>query len=239
MTNLSVIIPAFNEESRLGPSLSRIREYFAAAGIKYEIIVVDDGSADGTASVASGFDSDCVKTISNTINRGKGFSVRRGVMEASGEMILFSDADLSTPIEEFEKLKIAMERTGADVAAGSRALAASEIVRRQPFYRELMGKVFNKIARLLTFGGIKDSQCGFKLFRREAAKTLFGAAVIDGFAFDAEIIFLAQKKGLKVAEVPVKWFDNPNTRVNAVSDSARMLAELIKIRLNYISGKYK
>lgn len=241
MIKITVIIPAFNEEERLGPSVEKIVSFLEGQGKSYEIIIVDDGSTDKTLSVAEQFvarGGGAVKVLKNETNRGKGFSIRRGMAEADGEMILFSDADLSAPMEELPLLEAAINNAGADMAAGSRAARGSKIIRHQPFYREFMGKVFNKIARLLTFGGIKDSQCGFKLFRRETAKKLFSLSRIDGFAFDAEIIFLAQKKGYKVVEVPVRWANSPNTRVSAIRDSARMFAELVKIRMNYIAGIY-
>ncbi|MDI6757440.1 MAG: glycosyltransferase family 2 protein [Endomicrobiia bacterium] len=241
MINITVIIPAFNEEERLGPSVEKIVSFLERQGKSYEIIIVDDGSTDKTLSVAEQFaahDAGAVKVLKNEMNRGKGFSVKQGVAAAAGELILFSDADLSTPMEELSSLEAALNATGAAVAAGSRAMAGSKIIRHQPFYREFMGKVFNKIARLLTFGGIKDSQCGFKLFRREAAKKLFLLSRIDGFAFDAEIIFLAQKKGYEVVEVPVRWTNSPNTRVSAIRDSSRMFAELVKIRMNYLARRY-
>jgi dolichyl-phosphate beta-glucosyltransferase len=237
--NISVIIPAFNEEKRLGPTIERILAYLAADGGDFEILVVDDGSSDGTAAVAGSFGTaGSVRLIKSDVNRGKGFSVKLGVEASRMEFILFSDADLSTPIEELSKLKSSLDTSGADVAVGSRAARGADVALHQPFYREMMGKIFNKIARTLTFGKIKDSQCGFKLFRREAAKKLFALSRIDGFAFDAEIIFLAQKKGYSVVEVPVRWLNNPNTRVSAVKDSAKMFIELIRIRINYILGRY-
>lgn len=237
--NISVIIPAFNEEKRLGPTIEKILDYLTAGGGDFEILVVDDGSADGTAAVAESFAArGKARLIKSAANRGKGFSVKRGVEEARMEFILFSDADLSTPIEELSKLKSSLDASGADIAVGSRAARGADVALRQPFYRELMGKVFNKIARALTFGKIKDSQCGFKLFRGDAAKKLFALSRIDGFAFDAEIIFLAQKKGFGVVEVPVRWVNNPNTRVNAVKDSAKMFIELVKIRINYMLCGY-
>ncbi|PKN02066.1 MAG: glycosyl transferase family 2 [Elusimicrobia bacterium HGW-Elusimicrobia-1] len=237
--NISVIIPAFNEEKRLGPTIERMLAYLAADGGDFEILVVDDGSADGTAAVAESFAArGKVRLIRSDVNRGKGFSVKRGVEEARMEFILFSDADLSTPIEELSKLKSSLDGADADMAAGSRAATGADVALHQPFYREMMGKVFNKIARTLTFGRIKDSQCGFKLFRKNAAKKLFALSRIDGFAFDAEIIFLAQKKGFGVVEVPVRWINNPNTRVSAVRDSVKMLVELVRIRINYMLGRY-
>lgn len=243
MTELSIIIPAYNEAQRLKPSLERILDYLKDSGINdYEIIVVDDGSSDGTSeSVGDMVSRKDITIIKNDRNRGKGYSVRRGVMEARGDYILFSDADLSTPIEEYEKLRNALtdEASPADIAIGSRALKGSDIIRHQPIYRELMGKIFNKMARVLTFKKIKDSQCGFKLFRREAAKKLFGLSRVDGFAFDAEIIFLAQKLGFIVKEIPVRWVNSPNSRVNPLKDSAKMFIEVVKIRLWWLEGRYK
>jgi dolichyl-phosphate beta-glucosyltransferase len=167
--------------------------------------------------------------LCNEQNRGKGYSVRRGALEAAGEVVLFSDADLSTPIEEVEKLERAL-RDGADVAIGSRALAESDIQIRQPFYRERMGKVFNLLVRLLVFPGISDTQCGFKAFTREATREIFSRQTLPGFAFDVEILYIARLLRCRVKEVPVIWRDSPQTKVGALRDSFRMFRDILKVR---------
>jgi len=241
MTELSVVIPAFNEEKRLRATVLKVIDYFERRGLRdFEVIVVDDGSRDNTAESVGDLASEGkIRILRNEKNRGKGYSVRRGVLDSSGGYILFSDADLSTPIEEYEKLRAALDAGSADIAIGSRALKDSEVIKHQPFYRETMGKVFNRIARALTFKKIRDSQCGFKLFRRDAAKKLFSISKTDGFAFDAEIIFLAQKMGIGVAEIPVKWVNSPNSRVNPLRDSLNMFFEILKIRIRWMKGEYK
>ncbi len=235
----SVIIPAFNEEKILRGSLEKIISFLGPKSPEYEIIVVDDGSTDGTsATIEKYIVSKEINLVRYENNRGKGFAVRAGVEKAEGEYILFSDADLSTPIEEAEKLLRETEQKNFDIAIASRALKESQIDVRQPIYRELMGKIFNKIARIFTFSGIYDSQCGFKLFRKTAAKRLFSISRINGFAFDVEIIFLAQKFGYSITELPVRWLNNPNTKVSALSDSLKMFFDVIKIRINYLRGLY-
>ncbi len=243
MTELSIIIPAYNERARIGATLAKIRDYLKIKhNESYEIIVVDDGSVDDTSKIAAEFTSGDfnLRVFKNEINRGKGYSVRRGVIESDGDYILFSDADLSTPIEEYDKLRAVLDAdSSVGIAIGSRALKSSQIIIHQPFYREWMGKIFNKIARVLTFKKIKDSQCGFKLFRKETAKKIFELSRVNGFAFDAEIIFLAQKMGFGVREIPVRWINSPNSRVNPVKDSLKMFFEILKIRWWWLTGKYK
>ncbi|OGW79430.1 MAG: hypothetical protein A3G33_03325 [Omnitrophica bacterium RIFCSPLOWO2_12_FULL_44_17] len=234
---LSIVIPCYNEEQRIGKSLETIHSFVRNINIEHEIIVVDDGSSDRTCEVVlncCGGENETHRLLRNEKNRGKGYSVRRGVLEATGDYILFSDADLSTPIEEALRL-IAKLEDGFDVAIGSRALPNSKVEIRQNFFRELMGKIFNKIARLLTFKGIKDSQCGFKCFKREAAKKIFSLQKLDGFSFDVEVIYLAQKIGFKVAEIPVIWRNSTASKVNVVADPIKMFFDLIKIRVMHIN----
>lgn len=239
---LSIIIPAYNEERRLGRTLRRIRDYFAAtpvgaAGI--EIIVVDDGSTDGTAKVAR----DCVREIpylrlvSNGANRGKGYSVRHGMLEAKGRVALFTDADLSAPIEEYEKLSAALQ-AGNDVAIGSRALDRSLISVHQSRFREVAGMIFNCFVRLSTGLPFLDTQCGFKAFVREPCRIIFEQQRIERFGFDPEVLFLARRHGLRVAEVPVRWAHNPATKIHMLRDSLMMFVDLIYIRWNWILGRY-
>lgn len=230
--DLSIIIPAYNEEIRLGPTLEDIKGYMDSRGLDYEVIVVDDGSDDGTVRLAGASRlayAGKLKVLSNQRNMGKGFSVKRGVEEARGDYILFSDADLSTPIGEMEKLLSGL-KDGADVAVGSRASRESRVVVRQPFFRQTMGKVFNFLVRLILGENISDTQCGFKAFRKDAAKSLFRQMSVAGFAFDAELLFLARKKGLKVTEVGVVWKNSPISKVDPLSSSFSMLRDVLKVR---------
>lgn len=226
--HLSIVIPAYNEERRIGGTLESIARYLHRKPYRAEVIVVDDGSSDATVSVARKAPGSPA-ILCNEQNRGKGYSVRRGALEAAGEVVLFSDADLSTPIEEAEKLDEAL-RQGADVAIGSRALPASDIQIHQPFYRERMGKTFNLLVRLFVFPGISDTQCGFKAFRREAAREVFSRQTLPGFAFDVEILYIARRLGYTVREVPVIWRNSPETKVGALRDSIRMFSDILKVR---------
>jgi dolichyl-phosphate beta-glucosyltransferase len=239
MNKLSVIIPAYNEAGRIAPTIARVHEYLSARGHDFELVVVDDGSTDGTREVVleSARSMPGLRLITNGVNRGKGFSVRHGFLESTGEYVLFSDADLSTPIEELESFLPEMDN-GADIVIGSRSLAGSRIIKRQPIYRVLMGKTFNKLVRALTVRGIVDTQCGFKLFRRSTCAELFRAQKVERFAFDVELLFLAARKGLTIRELPVKWINSPFSKVNMLRDSARMLLDIIRIRLNYMAGRY-
>jgi dolichyl-phosphate beta-glucosyltransferase len=240
--DLSIIIPAYNEGQRLGRGLSRIREYFAGqpvgiAGI--EIIVVDDGSTDDTAQIAQQWARDIpsLRLVSNGKNRGKGFSVRHGILEARGRVAIFTDADLSSPIEESAKLLTAIH-AGNDVAIGSRAIDRSLISVRQSRFRESAGIIFNSFVRLFTGLPIHDTQCGFKAFVRERCGVVFEQQRIERFGFDPEVLFLAQRHGLRTAEVPVRWAHDPGTKVHMVRDSLLMLGDLVYIRWNWLLGRY-
>ncbi|MCX8054268.1 MAG: glycosyltransferase family 2 protein [Ignavibacteria bacterium] len=224
---LSVIIPAYNEEARLGNTLSLITQYLRNTNLTYEIIVSDDGSQDQTIEVAKSFED--VKVISDGKNYGKGAAVRRGMLAANGEYRLFTDADLSTPIYEIDKLKKYL-KDGYDVCIGSRAVDYRLIKKHQPFYREFMGKTFNKIVQMLVVKGIKDTQCGFKCFREKAAVDIFNRAQINGFSFDVEILFLAKKLNYKIKEVGVEWYNDERTTVSPIKDSIKMFTEILKIR---------
>lgn len=228
---LSVIVPAYKEEARLGPSLDRIREYLAQRGGASEIIVVDDGSSDRTREVAMehlvGFPN--AKVLRNEPNAGKGYSVRRGMLAARGEYCLFSDADLSTPIDEFDKLEAA-HQAGAAVAIGSRALADSRIEKHQPLTRELAGRAFNLFIRTFIMHGIRDTQCGFKSFIRETVLPVFGRQTIDRWGFDVEVLYIAKQLGFSVVEVPVRWINDEATKINAASDGFKMLGEALTAR---------
>jgi len=230
--HLSVIIPAYNEEGRIGRTLAGIRGYLEGRTYASEIIVVDDGSRDRTEARAEdalrGMPG--ARVLRRSANRGKGFSVREGVLAARGAFILFSDADLSTPIEELEKFWPLVDE-GCDIVIGSRALPGSDIRIRQNPVRELMGKTFNLFVRLLLFRGIPDTQCGFKLFRREAARDLFTRLRTTGFSFDVEILYLCRTAGCRVGQVPVVWRHSHPSRVRLVRGAAGMLGELLRIKL--------
>ena len=226
--DLSIIIPAYNEETRIIKSLNIAVEYLEKQNYNYEIIAVDDGSKDNTISVLTNYHSK-VRVISLGKNLGKGAAVRKGMLSAIGEIRLFSDADFSTPVYELEKL-LNHIHSGADICIGSRAMDRSMVKEHQPFYREFMGKTYNKIVQLLVFKGITDTQCGFKAFTRHAVEKIFSIAKINGFSFDVEILFLAKNLGLKVEQVPVEWYNDERSTVHPVKDSAMMIWELLKIR---------
>ncbi|MEA1927595.1 MAG: dolichyl-phosphate beta-glucosyltransferase [Candidatus Auribacterota bacterium] len=236
---LSVIIPAYNEEKRLISTLTRIDEYLREQSYSYELIVVSDGSRDGTARVAlewcpEGFP---LEVIDRKENRGKGYSVREGAALARGEYILFSDADLSTPIEEIEKF-LPLLRGGTDIVIGSRSLRDSEVEVHQPLYRVMMGRVFNGMVQLLAVRGIIDTQCGFKCFSRSAVTKIFPRCLIEGFAFDVEILFLTRKFGLSIKEIPVRWINAEGSSVSPIRDSLAMFKEICQVRLNDWKGRY-
>jgi len=235
---LSVIIPAFNEEVRIIKTLETVLEYLKKQKYSYELIVVNDGSADKTAEIVNGFIKyySNIKLLNNDKNMGKGYCVKKGMLEASGNYLLFSDADLSTPITEVNKL-LSFVTKDYSIAIGSRSLKGSEILVHQPFYRELMGKIFNRIIKIMLFKGFIDTQCGFKLFRKETAKQLFTLQKLNGFAFDVEVLYLALKNNYRVKEVPIKWINSSQSKVNAISSSLSMFCDLFKIR-NYHRGRH-
>ncbi|MFW5867009.1 MAG: dolichyl-phosphate beta-glucosyltransferase [Armatimonadota bacterium] len=229
---LSVVIPAYNEEQRLGPTLELVIDYLDGRDYASELIVVDDGSSDATAELARGFiEGGPVpgRVLVNEQNRGKGYSVRRGMTDSKGRLALFSDADLSTPIEYEADLRAAIAE-GADVAIGSRALRESDLVVPQPFMRQTAGKMFSVVQRGILGSGIRDTQCGFKMFTREAVEAIFPHQQLERWAFDAELIFIALRLGFEVVEVPVRWLNSPDTKVSAFTDGMRMVADLWTIR---------
>jgi dolichyl-phosphate beta-glucosyltransferase len=227
---LSVVIPAFNEVTRILPTLERIFVHMDQHHPDHEVLVVDDGSTDGTARVIEMQfgNRPRFRVLSYGGNRGKGYAVRYGAMHAEGDVVLMTDADLSTPIEEVEKMFPLLQR-GYDMVIGSRALAQSDIRKRQPLYRESSGKLFNLLVRLLVLPDFHDTQCGFKLFRRDPLLPVLRRQQIDGFAFDVEMIALARGLGLKVAEVPVVWINSPTSRVR-MRAAVRAFGDLVFIR---------
>jgi dolichyl-phosphate beta-glucosyltransferase len=235
---LSIVIPAYNEELRLPVSLAQISAYIRALSREAEVIVVDDGSRDRTAAVTESFRSEMpsLRLISNGENRGKGYSVRHGMLEAQGRIVLFTDADLSAPIEEAGKLLAALENH--DIAIGSRALDRSLIFARQSVFREFAGIVFNTIVRVILRLPFVDTQCGFKAFRREPCHVVFEQQRIQRFGFDPELLYLARHHGLRVVEIPVRWAHSPATKVSMVRDSAQMFLDVFRIRWNALTGRY-
>jgi dolichyl-phosphate beta-glucosyltransferase len=238
--DISVIIPAYNEEKRLPATLDSILAYLGSSGYGYEVIVVDDGSNDNTTAIAweAGRRDHRVTVIANTQAKGKGASVRVGMLKARGRYRFFSDADLSTPIEEMEAL-LGELKNGTEVAFGSRAISGSRVIVREVWYRDIMGKTFGFFVRSIALPGVMDSQCGFKGFTDKTASILFNLQRLNGFAFDVEVLFIARKFGLPMKEVPVRWIDSPRSKVNPIIDSFKMLVELFRIRLNDVGGKYK
>jgi len=234
--SISIIIPAFNEEKRLPATLETVRGYLSGSGWEFsEIVVVDDGSRDATAEVAAAAGA---RVLRNPGNRGKGYSVRHGMMEAHGEWTLFSDADLSAPIGELEALWSAVERDGARCAIGSRALDRSLIGIHQPLLREGIGRAFNLLMRLETGLPFRDTQCGFKLFETAAAREIFGRQRLDGFGFDVEVLYIARRLGYRTLEVPVRWNDAPGTKVSMML-GAKGFLDPLKVRWNGLTGKYR
>lgn len=239
-TYLSIIIPAYNEEKRLPGTLESIAEYLKQIDKEIEVIVVDDGSSDNTTKVAEKMKSDIknLKVINYGENRGKGYAVKTGMLAAKGDYTLFMDADNATPITEIEKLW--PFASGFEVVIGSRHLKTSNVVIKQPWYRILISRLGNFVIQALLIKGIKDTQCGFKLFSKKAAKEIYSRQKIDRWGFDMEILAIAQKiLGYKIKEVPVSWYNSPDSRLRPIRDGFRTLRELIKIKINLISGKYK
>jgi glycosyltransferase involved in cell wall biosynthesis len=237
--DLSIIIPSFNEELRLPSSLERIADYIRKRRPNTEVIVVDDGSTDKTAVVAEAYKENIpsLRVLSNGMNRGKGFSVRRGSLEACGNVILFTDADLSSPIEEGEKLLTGL--CTHDVAIGSRAVDRSLIEAHQSLFREFAGIIFNRIVRVILRLPFVDTQCGFKAFRRERCRIIFEQQTIERFGFDPELLYLARHHGLSIVEVPVRWAHSPATKVSMMTDSVLMFLDVFVIRWNAMLGRYR
>jgi len=242
LDSVSIVIPAFNEERRLTATLTAVLDYVARRDGRFaEVVVVDDGSTDGTARLVREFSTKhaAVRLVENPGNRGKGYSVRHGVMEARGEWILFSDADLSAPIEELDKLAAAAREAGASVAIGSRAMDRSLIQVHQSGFRETAGRVFNLCMRVLTGLSLRDTQCGFKLFEAGTAREVFGRQRLERFGFDVEVLFIARHLGYRMVEVPVRWSHSEGTKVNMFRDSLNMFLDLLRVRWNGLRGHYR
>ncbi|MGE5506961.1 MAG: dolichyl-phosphate beta-glucosyltransferase [Chitinophagales bacterium] len=237
---LSVVLPAYNEERRLPATLARVLEYLAASPYTHEVVLVDDGSRDSTPQFIAGACAAhaSVRGIYLTPNQGKGAAVKAGMLAAQGEYLLFSDSDLSTPIEEVEPLLARLQSQKAGVAIGSRRLPESNLIIRQPFHRRVMGAGFNLLVQALALPGLHDTQCGFKLFTRAAARDIFPRLTIDRFGFDVEALYLARRFGHRIVEVPVTWRDAADSKVSPLRDSARMFGDLLRIRLNDLTGRY-
>jgi len=236
--DLSIIVPSFNEELRLPASLDRIAAYVNGSGRSTEVLVVDDGSTDRTAEVAAAYRDRIphLRVLKNGANRGKGYSVRHGMLEAKGQIVLFTDADLSAPIEEADKLLAAMGQY--DLAIGSRAMDRSLISVHESAFREFAGIVFNKIVRVVLRLPFVDTQCGFKSFHRERCRIIFEQQRIERFGFDPELLYLARHHGLKAVEIPVRWAHSPATKINMLRDSIQMFVDVFTIRSNALLGRY-
>ena len=238
--NYSLIIPAYNESTRIRPTLDKILQYVGEQNWDADVVVVDDGSRDDTAAIVRDYGRrhSQVRLVENGRNRGKGFSVRNGMLYAQGDICLLTDADLSSPISESQKLFAAI-REGADIAIGSRWLRAELQTERQPVYRQLFGRIFNALLRIVLGLKFKDTQCGFKAFRREAAQQIFPLQKIERWGFDPEILFLAKQFGFRVAEVPVLWAHSAGTRLHPFRDGFLMALEILRIRWNAWTGIYR
>jgi len=237
---LSIVIPAYNEEKRIGSAIDRIVLFLKGINYEYEIVVVDDGSRDGTVSIVEEYAKrdPRIRLLRNDKNRGKGYTVRRGMLEAKGALILFTDADLAVPIEELPKFIDACEG-GADIAIGDRYLEESRIGRDQPLYRRIIGHIGGLCVRTLILKAPPDTQCGFKCLRRDAARTLFSLMKINGGMFDVELIYLARKFGYKIKQIPVAWSHCQGSNISIAKCLVRDPLSLLSIRINDLLGRYR
>lgn len=235
----SIVIPAFNERHRILATLESVVACVREHGWQAEIIVVNDGSSDNTADLVRNFSLTApeVRLMENPRNCGKGYSVRSGILHAQGDIVMFTDADLSAPMDEAERLFEAIAK-GADIAIGSRWLATSRQTHRQPLYRQFFGRCFNALTRMVMRLPYADTQCGFKAFTRNAAQTIFQLQTIERWGFDPEILFIARKRGYRVQEVPVSWAHDERTRISYLRDGLQMLKELAIVRWNALVGRY-
>lgn len=239
MKQVSIVIPAYNEEHRLLATLASVYDFFSVQNIDIEIIVVSDGSTDQTTNLVKDYSTShpCVKLIDYANNKGKGYAVRTGVLAADGNLILINDADGSSPIQEFERLNSAI-KGGADIAIGSRAKRNTHTKVRALAYRTYIGNTFNNIVQSILLPGIEDTQCGFKLLKRDVARNIFSCSLVDGYAFDVEILYLARSKGYRIEEVSINWTNAAGSKVNIWTDSIKMLIEVLKISWRARQGKY-
>ncbi|MFH2021103.1 MAG: dolichyl-phosphate beta-glucosyltransferase [archaeon] len=236
MNSISIVIPAYNEENRIEATLKKISTYFDKKKLKYEIVVVDDGSTDSTVKTVAQQNLKNLRIIQNNENKGKGYTIKKGFLASRMDYVLFSDADLSTPIKEFEVFMNYV--SDYDIIIGSRKKANSVLIVKQPFYRVFAGNIFPILVNFLIMNDFNDTQCGFKLFNRKKCLVLFNKQRLDGFGFDVEILYLAKKRKLKIKELGVKWQNDTNTKVQLVKHSLLMLIDLIKIRINDLLGRY-
>jgi dolichyl-phosphate beta-glucosyltransferase len=239
MPELSVVLPAYNEESRLPGTLRSVWEFLHAYGKSFEVVVVDDGSLDSTPDVVTRFSSEHahVRLVSYALNRGKGHAVRSGIMASCGDLLLINDADGSSPIDEIRKLEHAIAN-GADLAIGSRTKKDETRVVTALAYRQLVGNVFRLIVQALVLPGISDTQCGFKMFRRDVARDIFAVSRLNGYCFDVEILCIARVRGYRTAEVPINWANVSGSKVNVLTDSPRMLVDALRVALDARLGRY-
>jgi dolichyl-phosphate beta-glucosyltransferase len=237
--DLSIVIPAYNEELRIAPTIREMAAYCRQSARAFELILVDDGSRDGTSTVGRLLCREFpeLRLIRLAANQGKGYAVRTGVINAIGRTVLFADADGATAIAEIERLEHALA-LGADMAIGSRALRAEGVQVQAKVYRHFIGRTFHFLVERLADTGVKDTQCGFKLFRASVAQDLFSRMRMNGFSFDVEVLVMARRRGYQVAEVPVNWTHQPGSKVRLTSDSLRMAADLFRIRANWLRGEY-
>ena len=237
MTSITIVVPALNEGTRIKKNLHAIIDYLQKKDYDYEIIVIDDGSTDNTSKQVTSLTHKHITLLQHKPNRGKGYSVKQGILAAAKDLVLFTDSDLSTPIQELENL--IQHIPDYDIVIASRAIKGKHIQKQQPFHRVFIGKCFNMLVQLLSVPGIKDTQCGFKLFKTHIAKQIFNKLTIDRWAFDVEALFIARIYGYSIKETPVTWHASNKTEIHAIRDSLQMLRDILRIRLNNIKGAYK
>jgi glycosyltransferase involved in cell wall biosynthesis len=235
---VSIVVPAFNEARRIAESIRKVDAFARESALPLELIVVNDGSVDATAEIVRGLGIKGLRLMDNKENHGKGYAVRQGALAASGDYVLFTDADLSAPIEELNKLLDMAVRERADIVIGSRNVDRGYIEKHQSPFREVGGMFFNLLVRLFLGLSLRDTQCGFKLFQRERTRFAFEEQTTSGFGFDPELLFVAKRRGLKICETPVRWSHAQGSKVNFLRDGTRMFFDLARIRWNAIAGKY-